>query len=211
MQGKADPPVDVSEPGLSLEDAADLVAALVRSLPKPLRRALTPVPTFADALFESLQSRREESLLPACAEELRRLSGLDVAAEDLQEQAIDAHFRFLIRVVDGDGALLDSGRDIAELQERLGQKAQRRFMDRMTADDGRISVHYGRLESRRVKADETANQLRSLTQTRPDHGERVLRHEGGRIRICVGESGSVVAPRARPGDGCLLRLHRRSG
>jgi ATP-dependent helicase HrpA len=108
----------------------DKLESLIRALPKPLRRALTPVPSFADALFESLQSRRAEPLLPACAEELRRLSGLDVAAGDLDEDAIDPHLRILVRVVDGGGVVQDSGRDLVALQERLGQKAQRRFMDR---------------------------------------------------------------------------------
>jgi ATP-dependent helicase HrpA len=126
----------------------DKLEALIRSLPKPVRRALTPVPAFADALLESLQGRHGEPLLAACAEELRRLSGIDVAADDLDEDAIAPHFRFLLRVVDPDGEVLESGRDLDALQGRLGERAQRRFMDRQGADynrDGATDWVFGKL------------------------------------------------------------------
>jgi ATP-dependent helicase HrpA len=111
----------------------DKLEALIRQLPKPMRRALTPVPAFADALEQALRARRDEPLLPACAAELRRLSGLDVAATALDERAIEPHFRFLVRVTDGDGRVVDSGRDLEALQAKLGRTAQRRFMDRQGA------------------------------------------------------------------------------
>lgn len=108
----------------------DKLVALIRQLPKPLRRSLTPVPTFADALLESMQGREDEPMLEVCAEELRRMTGLRFAAEEFSELTLPDHFRFLVRVVDLDGELLDSGRDLAAIQERLGRKAQRRFMDK---------------------------------------------------------------------------------
>jgi ATP-dependent helicase HrpA len=46
----------------------DKLEALIRQLPKPVRRALTPVPAFADALEQALRERRDQPLLPACAE-----------------------------------------------------------------------------------------------------------------------------------------------
>jgi ATP-dependent helicase HrpA len=107
----------------------DKLIALIRQLPKPVRRALTPVPAFADALLDSMQGRGDESMLKVCAGELQRISGLQVEVEDLKESAISDHFRFLIRIVDANGELLDSGRDLAAIQERLGHKAQRSFMD----------------------------------------------------------------------------------
>ena len=115
----------------------DKLEALIRQLPKPMRRALTPVPAFADALEQALRARRDEPPLPACAAELRRRSGLEVAATDLDERAIEPHLRFLVRVTDGDGRVVDSGRDLEALQARLGRTAQRRFMDREGADFNR--------------------------------------------------------------------------
>ena len=111
----------------------DKLEALIRQLPKPLRRALTPAPAFADALVEALPGRRDESLLPACAAELRRLSGLELDPALLDETAIAPYFRFLLRVTDRGGTVVGSGRDLAALQAQLGERAQRSFMDRQGA------------------------------------------------------------------------------
>ena len=107
----------------------DKLVALIRQLPKPIRRSLTPVPEFADAVLSAIQGRVAEPMLEACADELQRMTGLPVCAEDLDENSIDDHFRFLVRVVGEEGELIDSGRELAVIQDRLGSKAQRSFMD----------------------------------------------------------------------------------
>jgi ATP-dependent helicase HrpA len=171
----------------------DKLEALIRALPKPLRRALTPVPAFADALLESLQGRRGEPLLAACADELRRLSGLDVTAGDLDEDAIPAHLRFLIRVIDQDGRMLDSGRELQALQDRLGQKAQRRFMDREGAQynrDGETEWVFGTLPQQ-VTTASGARAFPALLDQEEAVGlrlfdtweEAVLSHAGGVLRL----------------------------
>jgi ATP-dependent helicase HrpA len=129
----------------------DKLEALIRQLPKPLRRALTPVPSFADALADALQTDRERALLPAAVSILQRMTGLAIGAEDLDERAIDDHLRIRIRVVDEQGEEIDAGRDLAELQARHGRRARRRFMDRRGADvnrDGQTSWTFGSLATR---------------------------------------------------------------
>jgi ATP-dependent helicase HrpA len=126
----------------------DKLVALIRALPKPMRRALTPVPAFADALLESIQGRDDESMLDVCAEELQRMTGMQIGAEELSEISIPEHFRFLVKVVDQDGEFLDSDRDLAAIQQRLGDKAQRRFMDQQGQDfnrDGETGWSFGTL------------------------------------------------------------------
>ncbi|GAH17914.1 unnamed protein product, partial [marine sediment metagenome] len=57
-----------------------------------------------------------------------------------------AVLRFLVKVVDEDGELLDSGRDLAAIQQRLGDQAQRRFMDQQGQDfnrDGETGWSFG--------------------------------------------------------------------
>jgi len=116
----------------------DKLVALIRALPKPLRRTLTPVPQFADALQQSLhqflqlssRGKETESLLGLCARELSRMSGLDLQAHQFDERALEPHLRMRIQVVDESGVEIASSRDLAELQQRLGKTAQREFMDR---------------------------------------------------------------------------------
>jgi len=134
----------------------DKLVALIRALPKPMRRALTPVPAFADALLEAMQGREDESMLEVCAEELQRMTGMQIETENLSEISIPEHFRFLVRVVDEDGELLDSGRDLAVIQQRLGDQAQRRFMDQQGQDfnrDGETGWTFGALSPGVATAD----------------------------------------------------------
>lgn len=129
----------------------DKLVALIRQLPKPVRRSLTPAPAFADALTETMRGRENQAMLKVCASELQRMTGLEVGPEDLDETRIEDHFRFLVRVENQQGECLASGRDLFELQQRLGQKAQRRFMDRQGADynrDGEKDWAFGELETR---------------------------------------------------------------
>ena len=126
----------------------DKLVALLKSLPKPARRALTPAPAFADALLESMAGRKGAALLDVCTEELRRMTGLEITPADLDESALPDHLRFNFLVLDGDGKLLESGRDLPALQQKYGRKAQRRFMDRQGSSfnrDGETRWNFGSL------------------------------------------------------------------
>ena len=129
----------------------DKLVALIRQLPKPLRRSLTPAPNFADALSDALRGKESRPLLETCARELKRMTGLEVPLQELDESRIADHFRFLLRVVNPKGEILGQSRNLSELQEQLGQKAQRRFMDRQGAGynrDGLKDWTVGTLETR---------------------------------------------------------------
>ena len=129
----------------------DKLTALIRQLPKPMRRSLTPAPNFADALAEALRGQESQPMLAALSAEIGRMTGLEVPLSELDEDRIDPHFRFLVRVENRDGDCLAQSRDLEALQEKLGQKAQRRFMDRQGAAynrDGETDWTFGALETR---------------------------------------------------------------
>jgi ATP-dependent helicase HrpA len=134
----------------------DKLVALIKQLPKPLRRSLTPAPAFADALMEAMRETGSESMLKTCAEQIVRLTGLQLSSRDLDEDAIEDHFKFFIRVVDSGGEVLESGRDLQRIQEKLGKKAQRSFMDRQGAafnQDGLLEWSFGELPAEVDTAD----------------------------------------------------------
>jgi ATP-dependent helicase HrpA len=171
----------------------DKLVALIRQLPKPARRSLTPVPAFAEALQEALQARAGEPLLEASAAELQRLSGLEISVADLDEEAIPEHLRFLLRVTDADGKVLRSGRSLEALQAELGQRAQRRFMDRQGAGfnrDGATDWDYGELPVE-VTTDDGARAWPALVDQHRAVGlrlfdtweEAAFAHESGVIRL----------------------------
>lgn len=102
----------------------ELVTALIRSLPKDLRRNFVPVPDTARAVLAAIEPAGEP-LLSALQRELRRRTGVlvPVAAFDLDK--LPPHLRVTFAVESPDGAEVASGKDLQELQERLTTPARR--------------------------------------------------------------------------------------
>jgi ATP-dependent helicase HrpA len=101
----------------------ELVTALLRGLPKDVRRALVPIPDTAAALLERLAPRREP-LRDALSRELERLRGVRVppAAWDLAR--LPAHLRMTFRVEDEQGRLVAEGPDLDALREQVRPRLQ---------------------------------------------------------------------------------------
>jgi len=112
----------------------DKVIALIKQLPKPLRRALTPAPQFADAAIEAMAESTPVPFAEALAKQFSRIIGEKMDPGLLSDEGIEEHLRMRVCVVDDSGAELASGRDLSGLQEKLGDSARRRFMDRQGAD-----------------------------------------------------------------------------
>src|SRR5690606_30028488 len=93
-------PFEWNVPGLR----ADLVDALVRSLPKSLRRALVPVPETVAAVLPHLDPRDGRGLLAVLAEELSRRAGARVHPADFDLDKVPDHLRPTFVVVDDGGA-----------------------------------------------------------------------------------------------------------
>ncbi len=94
------------------------ITAMIRGLPKRLRKQFVPAPDFARAVVESLPAG-QGSLIDGLRRELQRMTGQDVSPETWDSIELPEHFRMRYRVVDGDGRELGGGRDLAVLQQRL--------------------------------------------------------------------------------------------
>jgi ATP-dependent helicase HrpA len=106
-------------PGLRHE----LVTALIKSLPKPLRVKLVPAPDTARQLLEQV-SPREEHLLHALSREARRLRGVEVPVEEWGLDRVPEHLRPTYRVVSEAGESLAEGKDLDALRAQLAPRAQ---------------------------------------------------------------------------------------
>ena len=109
-------------PGLLKEK----VITLIRALPKALRRHFVPVPDFAQAVLESLETR-EGSLESAVREALRRMTGIDIPGGVWDELLLPDHLQMRFAVIDADGEPLDSGRDLPALQRAHAERAAHDF------------------------------------------------------------------------------------
>ncbi len=104
-------------PGLREE----LVVALLKSLPKPLRRQLVPVPDHARAILTRLTAAGEP-LLDALERELGQL-GVPVRRADWRLDQVPDHLTITFRVCDGE-VILAQGKDLAALTHQLRPRLQ---------------------------------------------------------------------------------------
>lgn len=101
----------------------ELVTALIRSLPKELRRNFVPAPDTARAVLAGIDPEREP-LLTALQRELRRRSGVLVPIDAFVLEKLPAHLRVTFAVVSRDGTEVGRGKDLGALQERLATPAR---------------------------------------------------------------------------------------
>ncbi|MDD6317910.1 MAG: ATP-dependent RNA helicase HrpA [Succinatimonas hippei] len=102
----------------------DLMAALIKSLPKRLRRNLIPAPDYAHALMQSLGSDTSGSLFERCAKELTRMGGEIVTKDDFERGLIPKHLFMNFIVENSEGKQVAEGRSLEILQSRLSGKAR---------------------------------------------------------------------------------------
>ncbi|HET6664589.1 MAG TPA: ATP-dependent RNA helicase HrpA, partial [Acidimicrobiales bacterium] len=111
--------LDWQVPGYRFE----LVTALVRSLPKPLRRAFVPVPDHVAAFLERA-GPADGPLLEVLGRELTRMTGDRIPPDSWQLDAVPAHLRVTFRAVAADGRALAWSKDLDALRERLQPKVR---------------------------------------------------------------------------------------
>ncbi|MCR5536660.1 MAG: ATP-dependent RNA helicase HrpA [Succinivibrio sp.] len=103
---------------------ADFFTALIKSLPKRLRKNLIPAPEFAVALQEALADKQGQALYESASRSLTRMGGEVVQPEDFDLTTIPEHLFITFIVEDLKGQELMHGKNLRELQNRLQQKTQ---------------------------------------------------------------------------------------
>ncbi|MFC0861545.1 ATP-dependent RNA helicase HrpA [Sphaerimonospora cavernae] len=104
-------------PGLREE----LVTALIRSLPKQLRRNFVPAPNYAKAVLERVRPG-SEPILDALERELHRMTAVDIPREAWAPDQVPEHLRISYRVVDDRKRTIAEGKDLEELKRRLAPR-----------------------------------------------------------------------------------------
>ncbi len=107
------------------------IEALLRGLPKPLRRNFVPVPTFARALVEAIGWQPQSDFYAIITRELQRMTGVHVPAQAWSPAQVPAHLQLRIAVHDEAGRQVAAGRALPELREQLAGRAQVAFAERV--------------------------------------------------------------------------------
>lgn len=111
---------------------AEKAEALVRSLPKSIRRQLVPIPDFVRNALPQIDPKSER-LTDGLARLINRHAGIAVDQSIWSDSTIDDRLKVRIQVVDSDGRMIDSDRDLAALKARIKDQIPQR-------DDGKGQV-----------------------------------------------------------------------
>jgi len=111
----------------------ELIIALIKSLPKPVRRNFVPAPNYAEA-FLGRATALEMPLLDSLERELRRMTGVTVSREDWQWDQVPDHLKMTFRVVGEKHKTLREGKDLLALKLQLKEQVQETLS--AVADDG---------------------------------------------------------------------------
>jgi ATP-dependent helicase HrpA len=128
---------DWQVPGLR----AELIAGLLRALPKAIRRNVVPAADWAARFADDLAGAGPEdhagipddTLAAALARRVQRVANQPVSAADFELDRVPAHLRMAFRVVDARGRTAGAGRDLGELQARLAGRARESVASRLSA------------------------------------------------------------------------------
>ncbi|MBD9536337.1 ATP-dependent RNA helicase HrpA [Stenotrophomonas sp. STM01] len=132
---------------------ADKASAMIRALPKAMRRNYVPAPDFGRAFFEAWPQPSADDIRGELARFLSKTTGATVAATDFEVDALEPHLRMNLRLFEaapsrgaepgggnapgkevsanGKGArLLAMSRDLEALRARFGERAGNAFAAR---------------------------------------------------------------------------------
>ncbi|WP_344703102.1 ATP-dependent RNA helicase HrpA [Halomonas cibimaris] len=101
----------------------DKCIALLKSLPKSLRRQIVPIPDWVDAALQTLVPDNRP-LTEALGEFIRRRTGTRVSSDDWRLEQLEPHLIMNVRVVGHDGQTLGQGRDVRALEKRFEDAAR---------------------------------------------------------------------------------------
>jgi ATP-dependent helicase HrpA len=98
----------------------DKVVALIRSLPKALRKNFVPAPDFAEACVQALQPS-DNALCTALATQLNKMTGVLVPYDAWNLEQLSSHLLMNFRVLDNEGGVIAEGRDLQAIKDGLSE------------------------------------------------------------------------------------------
>ncbi|MCW8907465.1 MAG: ATP-dependent RNA helicase HrpA [Sedimenticola sp.] len=176
------------------------VIALIKSLPKSLRKSFVPVPEYADACLKEMVPS-DKPLSRALGEELEKLTGVYVPEDAWLGGQVEDHLQMNFVVLDGSGKMLGSGRDLPALKRRYGSQGEQRFHPAQELGlerDGITDWDFGALPVR--------VELQRGGVTLPGFPALVEREGGVSLRIVDSEAHARYAHRLGLGRLLMLKL-----
>lgn len=177
----------------------ELVTALIKSLPKELRRNFVPVPDTARDVLRTMDPG-SGPLLESLQHELWRRSGVTVPLDAFDLDKIPAHLRVTF-AVEKDGAEVARGKDLDALQEQLAAPV-RAAVARAVAD----GLERSQLRSWPHDLDELPRTVENTSGGHRVRGYPAFVDTGEAVDVRVFATPAEQQAAMRPGIRRLLRL-----
>ncbi len=104
------------------------VIALIRSLPKSIRRSLVPAPETAEQVVQNIEFGKG-NFIDAVARELSRCGGMPIQPSQFKLEKIDDHLKVNLQVVADSGDVIAEARSLTELRNQLGPQLSTSFVE----------------------------------------------------------------------------------
>jgi ATP-dependent helicase HrpA len=101
----------------------ELIEALIKSLPKRLRKMFAPVPDTAREVAAAIRPE-EDGIVEALRRELSRRAAVTIFPEDFEPAAVANHLRPRFRIVDDSGNVIAKGDDLGEIRNAVREDAR---------------------------------------------------------------------------------------
>jgi ATP-dependent helicase HrpA len=178
----------------------ELVTALIRSLPKELRRHFVPAPDTARAVLAAVEPGAEP-LLEVVQRELQRRTGVLVPLDAFDLAKLPTHLRVTFAVEDEHGTAVARGKDLAALQEQLAAPVRAAVAAAVAGELERSG-----LRDWPAELDELPRHVERASGAHTVHGYPALVDAGDAVDIRVFASPGEQAGAMRAGTRRLLRL-----
>ncbi len=178
----------------------ELVTALIRSLPKELRRNFVPAPDTARAVLAAL-GPDQGPLLEGLQRELRRRTGILVPIDAFDLDKLPSHLRVTFAVESSDGTEVARGKDLDALQHRLAAPARQAVADAVAGELERTG-----LRTWPDDIDELPRSIESRSGGHPVRGFPALVDAGAAVDLRVFATQPEQDAAMAAGTRRLLRL-----
>ena len=101
----------------------ELILAMIKALPKSLRRNFVPAPNYATACVDAMVDQ-SLSLEQSLAKQLLRMTGVRLDEDVWCGAEIPEHLRINFKVINDNGKLIEQSRDLAKLKDKLQGKVK---------------------------------------------------------------------------------------
>ena len=114
--------------------------ALLKTLPKTLRKQLVPINNTVDSLIPTLE-QNDSSLGHELCKQILRSTGVEISPKNLDKAKLDAYYQMNYRVVKQDGSTLAQSRNLVALKKRYADTVKASIQKQSSTQETQFELH----------------------------------------------------------------------